>query len=90
MENKQKPATPLRAIKMFCVECFGGSAREVSRCTSYNCPLYEFRQGKNPRLKRELTDEQRQQMSVLFKERMRKSEENTEIDAYKSEGTNGS
>ncbi len=90
MESEQKPTTPLRAIKMFCVECFGGSAREVSRCTSYNCPLYEFRKGKNPRLKRELTDEQRQQMSASFKERMRKSEENTEIDAYNSESTNGS
>lgn len=76
MDSKQRPATPLKAIKMFCVECFGGNAREVSRCTSPNCPLYEFRQGKNPRQKRELTDEQRRQMSISFREKVRKSKEN--------------
>lgn len=81
MESKQRPDTPLKAIKTFCVECFGGNAREVSRCTSYNCPLYEFRQGKNPKLKRELTDEQRQQLSISFKERMAKSKENIRRDA---------
>lgn len=77
MLSNTRPTTPLKAIKMFCVECFGGQARAVSRCTSLGCPLYEFRQGKNPYLKRELTDEQREQLSLSFKNRIGKSKENT-------------
>lgn len=56
---------PVKAIHAFCMECYGGSAREVVNCTSapgsrYPCPLYPFRTGKNPfRTKREMTEEQK-------------------------------
>jgi hypothetical protein len=38
--------TPIRAIRKFCVECFGFSVYEVARCTSPNCPLFPYRLGK--------------------------------------------
>lgn len=33
------------AIHVFCNECFGwpGGNREIEECTSYGCPLYEYR-----------------------------------------------
>lgn len=76
MNSDMKPTTPLKAIKLFCVECFGGQARAVKQCTAPKCPLYEFRQGKNPYLKRKLTDEQRELLSLSFKNKIGKSEEN--------------
>jgi hypothetical protein len=39
---------PLRAIRHKCIECCGGSFKEVRLCTSYSCPLYPLRLGKNP------------------------------------------
>ena len=54
----------LKAIKEHCVECCGDD--HPSRCISYNCPLYPFRLGKNPWIKRELTDEQREQLRERF------------------------
>lgn len=40
--------TPLRAIRALCLDCSGGSAREVRLCVIPHCPLYPFRMGKNP------------------------------------------
>ena len=39
---------PLRAIRQKCIECCGGSFKEVRLCTSVTCPLYPLRLGKNP------------------------------------------
>ena len=61
----EKITSPLKAIKCFCVDCMGGHSIYVKDCTSINCPLYNFRMGKNPYL---YTEEQRQAMA----ERMRK------------------
>lgn len=71
--NETKPGTPLKAIRAFCTECFGGSVREIKNCTAPRCPLYEFRLGKNPYLKRELTEEQRNRLSILLKENKEKN-----------------
>ena len=48
-----KQKSPIRAIRMMCVECNGGSSiqdcKELIRdCAATACPLYEFRMGKNP------------------------------------------
>ena len=40
--------TPVRAIRQKCLDC-GGSPKEVRLCQSQDCPLFEFRLGKNPR-----------------------------------------
>lgn len=40
--------SPLKAIRKQCLECCGGSAKEVKLCTVPNCSLYPFRFGTNP------------------------------------------
>ena len=51
---------PIKAIREKCVECVG-SRHEVAFCNGYDCPLFQFRHGKNPfRAKREMTEDQRQ------------------------------
>ena len=57
--------SPVKAIHAFCIDCSGGSSSEVRSCMSANCPLHPFRFGKNPFIKREMTDEQKQAWSVI-------------------------
>jgi len=40
--------TPVKAIRAKCLECSGGSYRDVRECLIPECPLYPFRMGKNP------------------------------------------
>lgn len=54
--------TPMKAIRAKCLDCCCGSASEVKLCTAVNCPLHPFRLGKNPNIKREYSEEQREQM----------------------------
>ena len=46
METKR--TTPLKAIRLKCLDCCRGSAHEVKMCPVENCPLHRFRLGKNP------------------------------------------
>jgi hypothetical protein len=34
-----------RAIKEHCLECAGGSAKEVTLCPAFDCPLWQYRTG---------------------------------------------
>lgn len=43
-----KKLSPVQAIKSFCLECSGGSAKMARECVVFNCSLYPFRLGKNP------------------------------------------
>lgn len=43
--------TPIKAIRAKCLDCCCGSSDEVKACPCTNCPLYEFRFGKNPNIK---------------------------------------
>lgn len=53
--------TPLKAIRAKCLDCCCGQVNEVNLCPSTDCPLFEYRLGKNPAIKpRELSDEERQ------------------------------
>jgi len=50
----EKRITPIKAIRLKCLDCCCGSSYEVQRCTceaepNY-CPLYPYRLGKNPYL----------------------------------------
>ena len=57
MEERQ---TPLKQIRLYCLQCVCGSAVEVKRCSIKDCPLWNFRFGKSPyRTKREYTEEQK-------------------------------
>ncbi len=53
--------TPVRAIRLKCIECMGGNPsnprednkrvdQEISDCVSVTCPLWKFRLGKNPEM----------------------------------------
>lgn len=67
--GENRPTSPLAAIHCFCDECMGYETREIKNCISTLCPLFEFRNGKNPYHKKNLTDEQRKELG----ERMRKA-----------------
>ena len=43
--------TPLKAIRLNCLECCVGSAKEVRLCQIPDCPLFQYRLGHNPKLK---------------------------------------
>ena len=40
--------TPLKAIRLKCLDCCCGQAKEVKLCPCESCSLYLFRFGKNP------------------------------------------
>jgi hypothetical protein len=40
--------SPLRALRMKCLDCCNGSAQEVRLCTAVDCPSWPFRMGRNP------------------------------------------
>ena len=40
--------TPLKAIRLKCLDCCCDSAAEVRDCEIEHCPLWQFRFGKNP------------------------------------------
>ena len=43
-----KNATPLRAIRLKCLDCCAGQAREVRLCPAKDCPLWNYRSGHKP------------------------------------------
>ena len=46
-----KNVTPLRAIRLKCLDCSAGQPSEVRECPVTDCPLYPFRFGRNPNRK---------------------------------------
>ena len=40
--------TPIKSIRAYCIDCQGGSFKEVRLCTLHDCPLYAYRMGKRP------------------------------------------
>lgn len=51
--------TPIKAIRAKCLDCAGDSSNDVRDCVITECPLYAYRLGKNPRIKREVSEEER-------------------------------
>ena len=51
--------SPTKAIKAHCIECCGGSFTEAKQCTATKCPLWCFRNGKNPYRHRTMSEEQK-------------------------------
>lgn len=45
---KFKKLTPCRAIRLYCIECSGGSQKAPKFCENEKCPLWAFRMGHNP------------------------------------------
>jgi len=43
-----KPLSPMKALRLKCLDCCNGSALEVRLCTAVACPIWPFRMGRNP------------------------------------------
>lgn len=41
--------TPIKAIREHCIDCCGGSRKEVRLCPAANCALHPYRMGHRPR-----------------------------------------
>lgn len=52
IQSLPKRISPLKAIRLKCLDCSAGQCAEVRYCTIHDCPLYAFRQGKNPNRRR--------------------------------------
>lgn len=61
--NEEKSITPIKAIKAKCLDCCYGQREEVKLCPAKDCPLWQFRLGKNPNRSRNMTDEQKRAAS---------------------------
>ena len=44
-----KKVTALRAIRLKCLDCCCGSAKEVRLCEAKTCPLYPYKNGHKPK-----------------------------------------
>jgi len=72
-KEPKKCKRPAKAIREFCIECMGGRGsgqnytKLIEECVSTNCPLYDFRFGKNPHHTQNLTDVQRKERAERFK-----------------------
>ena len=40
--------SPLKALRLRCIDCYGGCLKSVRGCTSKDCPSWPFRMGRNP------------------------------------------
>jgi hypothetical protein len=71
----QKKLTPMKAIRLKCLDCCCGQKLEVKFCPSDDCPLHPFRMGHRPEeiptyeTSREVTEEQSERLRNLLKER---------------------
>jgi hypothetical protein len=52
VDQQKKRRTPTKAIRAYCIECSNGSQKEVRECVMPDCPLYDYRMGKNPNYKK--------------------------------------
>lgn len=41
--------TPIKAIRLKCLDCCCDSAKEVKMCDTITCPLYPYRFGRRPK-----------------------------------------
>ena len=46
-----KNLTPVKSIRVKCLDCCAGQASEVRNCEINECSLFPFRMGKNPNRK---------------------------------------
>ncbi len=65
----KKYKIPVKAIREMCIECMGGRDKGqnprklISECPAPYCALFEFRFGKNPYHRPNLSDDQRKRMA---------------------------
>ena len=62
--------TPLRkVIRAHCLECCNGEIAEVRKCTAHACQLWPYRMNKNPFIKKEISEEQKEAIRARFQNR---------------------
>ena len=59
---------PVKAIRLKCLDCSGGSSAEVAQCAITTCALYPFRLGRNPFRTVELSEEEREKRAARLRE----------------------
>ena len=72
--------TRAKSIAKYCLECSGGSSKEVTLCFLVSCPLWEYRLGNSPK-------------SKAYKQRMKRAikkypQELNDIRTFDSEAVN--
>ncbi len=83
---EEKRISPLKAIRLKCLDCCCGSSYEVKLCPCTNRPLYPFREGHNPFIaKRDYSAEQKQ----AIKERLANSRLATAMEKSRNEPSEG-
>lgn len=65
-DDMPQAKSPIRAIRLKCLDCTCNSAKEVELCPIDKCPLHAFRFGRNP-YRKPISEERRAAAS----ERMR-------------------
>lgn len=71
--------TPLKAIRAKCLDCSGGSAKEVRECVFVDCPLFALRFGKRPESSRRVLSESRRAALKAGRDRHRTQKVNEGI-----------
>lgn len=67
--------SPMKALRLRCLDCCAGSDTEVRKCTARKCPSWPFRMGTSPWRAFKLTTAQRENLQKLAKLRHKKPEE---------------
>ena len=44
-ETREVETTPIRAIRLMCIECMGHQIQHVEGCSAHTCPLFPYRMG---------------------------------------------
>ena len=44
-----KPTTPMKAIRLKCLDCCAGQLLEINKCHIEKCPLWKYRTGHRPK-----------------------------------------
>ena len=47
-DRKKLVPTPIKAIRLKCLDCCCGSTKEIRLCPSLDCPNWPYRLGKRP------------------------------------------
>jgi hypothetical protein len=67
----------LKAIRANCIGCMGGSEAEVRRCSAIKCAMWPYRMSTNPFHRQDLSDEQRERMRAVARQRFSRANEST-------------
>ena len=58
--------SPIKAIRLFCIECMGYQVAEIPRCSAPLCPLFPYKMGD---AHKEMSAEQRKRIGDATRER---------------------